>query len=48
MKTYTYFYNKEPIQKSQFLSVVPKNWENDIKDGEYSNGNYKASEMLID
>lgn len=45
MKTYNYYYNGRPIAKRQFLSVVPENWENEIKNGEYSYGYYKAVEI---
>jgi len=47
MKQYNYFYNGQPIQKSQFLRVVPENWESEVENGEYSYswGYYRASEI---
>jgi hypothetical protein len=43
MKKYNYFYNGQPIIKSQFLASVPENWEDDLDEyGEYSNGYYRA------
>lgn len=45
MKKFNYFYNKQPITKEEFLKSVPKNWENDINDGEYSYGYYRAIEI---
>jgi len=49
MKKYNYFYNGQPILKSQFLSVVPEDWEKDIdKNGEYSWGYYRAVEREKD
>ena len=44
MKTYNYYYNGQPITRSQFLQSVPDNWENELIDGEYSNGYYRAVE----
>jgi hypothetical protein len=48
MKNYNYFYNGQPIPKSQFLSVVPENWENEVENGEYSWGYYRAIEIEND
>ena len=46
MKTYNYYFDKQPITKNQFLASVPKNWENDINNyGEYSYGYYRAVEL---
>jgi len=46
MKKYNYYYNGQPITKNQFISNVPENWENDLIDGEFSWGYYRA--ILID
>jgi len=48
MKTYNYYYGRQPIPKSQFTSAVPKEWEKDVKNGEYSWGYYKAVEIEPD
>ena len=49
MKTYNYFYNGTPIQKSAFLNNVPDNWENEVDEyGEYSWGYYRASEIDVE
>lgn len=46
MKEYNYFYAKQPIPKSQFISCVPENWEEEVDEyGEYSYGYYKAIEI---
>lgn len=45
MKAYNFFYNGQPIPKSQFLKAVPENWESEVEDGEYSWGYYRASEI---
>jgi hypothetical protein len=42
--TYNYFYGKQSITKKQFESVVPNGWENEVVNGEYSYGYYKAIE----
>jgi hypothetical protein len=42
MKTYSYYYNEQPISKSQFMKSAPENWESEVIDGEYSNGYYRA------
>lgn len=45
MKTYNYFYNGTPIQKSQFLLNVPEKWESEVTEyGEYCFGLYSAIE----
>jgi len=44
MKKYNYFYNQQAIPESQFLSAVPKDWENDVIAGESSWGYYRAIE----
>jgi hypothetical protein len=45
MKKYNYFYNNTPITKKQFLMGVPNNWENEIENGIYYWGYYKAEEI---
>jgi len=45
MKRYNYYYNGQPISKNNFLKAVPKNWENEVIDSEYSYGYYRASEI---
>jgi hypothetical protein len=45
MKKYNYFYDGRPIQKEQFVKGVPETWENDIINGEYSWGYYRAVEI---
>jgi len=43
MKTYNYYYNGQPIPKSQFLSIAPENWESNLDEyGEFSFGYYRA------
>ena len=44
MKTYSYYYNGQPISKSQFMKSAPENWESEVIDGEYSFGYYRAVE----
>lgn len=45
MKKYNYFYNGQAISRDQFLSNVPKNWENEVDEyGTYSYGYYRANE----
>lgn len=39
---YNHFYNGRAISKMNFLSNVPTNWEDDVKNGEYSYGYYRA------
>lgn len=39
---YNYFYYGQPISKSQFVTNVPENWENEVNNGEYSFGGYRA------
>lgn len=41
---YNYFYYGQAIQKQQFIKEVPENWEEEVKDGEYSWGGYRAVE----
>lgn len=48
MKKYNYYYNKEAISKSEFLSKVPENWEQDVVNGEYHYGCYSAIERIED
>jgi len=45
MKKYNYYYDRIPITKEQFLLIVPKDWEDNVKDGEYSFGYYRAIEI---
>jgi hypothetical protein len=46
MKNYNYFYNNVAISKSNFLKVVPENWESEVDEfGEYSYGHYRAIEI---
>lgn len=42
MRKFNYFYNGQPITKSAFLNAVPENWENEVENGEYSYGYYRA------
>lgn len=44
MKTYNYFYDGTPITKAQFLKAVPENWEEEVENGEYSYGYFRAIE----
>ncbi len=45
MKNYNYFHNGVAISKSNFLKVVPENWESEVDEfGEYSYGYYRAIE----
>ena len=44
MRKYNYFYNGTPINKKNFLANVPENWEDNVMNGEYSWGYYRASE----
>lgn len=44
MKTYNYFYYGQAIPKSQFVANVPESWENDVVNGEFSFGGYRAIE----
>lgn len=45
MKKYNFFYDGRPITKAQFVKAVPENWENEVENGEYSWGYYRASEI---
>lgn len=44
METYNYFYNGMPITKEQFIKAVPDNWEEEVENGDYSYGYFRASE----
>jgi len=44
-RKYNYFYNERPIPFNNFIKNVPKDWEKEIVDGEYSYGYYRASEL---
>lgn len=48
MKKYNYYYDKTPIKKSRFEESVPENWEQDVINGEYSYGYYRAIEVEDD
>ena len=39
---YNYFYNGYAITKTQFTNSVPNNWEEEVNEGEYSWGGYRA------
>ena len=44
MKKYNYYYDGQPIPKSQFLEAVPEDWGKDVNEfGEYSWGYYRAN-----
>ena len=45
MKKFSYYYDKMPISKSQFLDNVPENWEEYLENGTYSYGYYRANEI---
>jgi hypothetical protein len=46
MKTYNYFYDKQPITKEEFEKNVPKNWQDEVNEfGQYSYGYYRATEI---
>ena len=42
---FNYFYNGTPISKQNFESSVSAGWENEVVNGEYSYGYYRASEI---
>lgn len=44
MKNYNYFYNGTSITPEQFKRFVPEGWEQEVKDGQYSYGYYRAIE----
>ena len=44
-KKYKYFYYGRFIFKDLFEKAVPENWENEIINGTYSWGGYKAVEI---
>jgi hypothetical protein len=48
MKKYNYFYYGQPIPKSQFISEVPNWWKEEVIDGEYSFGGFRAIEIEND
>jgi len=49
MKKYNYFYYAQPIQKSQFTSNVPENWEDEYDNiNGYSHGGYRAIEREVE
>lgn len=45
MKKFAYYYDKMPISKLRFLMNVPDNWQDDLKEGNYSYGYYRAIEI---
>jgi hypothetical protein len=45
MKKYNYFAFGVPCTKKEFTNMVPENWEQFVKDGEYYYGHYKAVEI---
>ena len=48
MKKYNFFYNGQAISKEIFLANVPKDWESQVENGEYSFGYYRATEIEND
>jgi len=44
-KKYNYFYYGRPIPKANYLKAVPENWEDEVDDGIFSWGGYKAVEI---
>ena len=45
MKKYIFTYNGTPITKANFVKAVPNDWENEIENGEYTWGYYRAEEI---
>ena len=41
-KKFNYFYYGMPIQKSEFLKAVPENWQDEVVNGSFSWGGYRA------
>lgn len=39
---YNFYYDSMPITRTQFESVVPSDWEDNLENEEYSWGYYKA------
>lgn len=44
MKKYNFFNYEVAITKTQFIANVPENWEDEVIDGQYSWGGYRAIE----
>ena len=42
MKKFNYYYNNQTISKDTFENSVPENWQENINEGEYSYGYYRA------
>jgi hypothetical protein len=45
MKKYNFFYDGRAITSKQFEASVPENWQDEVDNGEYSWGYYRASEI---
>ena len=43
MNKFKFFYNGTPITKQNFINAVGDNWKNELVDGEFSWGYYRAS-----
>lgn len=48
MKEYNFFYEGRAITRKQFEASVPENWQDEVNDGEYLWGYYRASEIEED
>ena len=44
-KKFNYFYYGMPITRANFIKAVPENWEEEVDDGIFSWGGYKAVEI---
>ncbi len=45
MKRFVYYYYSTPITFSQFNANVPEDWIDQVKDGTFSHGGYRATEI---
>jgi hypothetical protein len=45
MRKYNFFHNNVAITRKNFEANVPKNWESQIENFEYSSGYYRAVEL---
>ena len=45
MRTFNYYYNGTPINRNNFEKAVPTNWKNEVENGTYSYGYYRAEEL---
>jgi len=45
MRKFAYYYDKMPISKLRFEMNVPAGWEEEVEDGTYSYGYYRANEI---